>query len=65
MSTKIGNSADVEGMFEVIKLIEKLRDIFRQTAPLHILNSQQKQQAKQLLSTAKNILDKLEKSLCG
>lgn len=64
MVTEVDKTGNVNRVFEVIELMEWLRDIFRKTAPLHLLNTQQKQEAKELISKAKNRLNELEESLC-
>lgn len=64
MVTKVDKTGNVDRVFEVIELMEVLRDIFRKTAPLHLLNTQQKQEAKELISKAKSRLNELEESLC-
>jgi hypothetical protein len=64
MVTKIDKTGNVDRVFEVIELMEELRDIFRRTAPLHALNTQQNQQVRKLISKAKNTLNELEDTLC-
>lgn len=61
MVTNVDKTWNVDKIFEVIELMEELRDILRKTAPLHLLNTQQKQNAKELISKAKGILNELEK----
>ncbi|MEW6096529.1 MAG: hypothetical protein AB1567_08395 [bacterium] len=64
MVTKIDKTQNVDKIFEVIELMEELRDTLRKTAPLHLLNTKQKQETKELISKAKSILNELEESLC-
>lgn len=65
MVTEVDKTGNVNRVFEVIELMERLRDIFRKTAPLHLLTTQQKQEAKELISKAKSRLNELEESLCN
>ncbi|MDI6791760.1 MAG: hypothetical protein QME81_02670 [bacterium] len=50
-------------IFEMLELMEKLRDILRQTAPLHEFNLQQRDEVKQILEQAKKRLTELEESI--
>lgn len=50
----------VENTFKVTELMEELKDIFRQTAPLHEFNPSQREEALKLIGAARAALDKLE-----
>lgn len=51
---------NVDNIFRVLELIENLRDIFRQTAPLHKFDAQQANQIKDVLQEAKKLLNEIE-----
>ncbi|MFH0774329.1 MAG: hypothetical protein V2A53_02370 [bacterium] len=53
----------VEKIFEILALMERLRDILRQTAPVHRFSPEEKNQIQQSIQKAKEILDELEGSL--
>ena len=53
----------IENTFTVTEMMEELKDIFRQTAPLHNLSPSQREDALKLIGAARAALDKLEASL--
>ena len=54
---------NVDNIFSVLELIENLRDIFRQTAPLHKFDSQQTNKIRDDIQQAKKLLNEIETCL--
>lgn len=60
--SQIGKREAVGHVFKVIELMEKLRDVFRRTAPTHTFTPSEREEALKLIGQAKTALDKMEKS---
>ncbi len=54
---------NVDRIFSVLELLENLRDVYRQTAPLHKFDSQQTDKIKDNIEQAKKLLDEIEATL--
>lgn len=52
-----------DNIFKILELIEQLRDMLRQTAPLHKFDSQQRDKVRQVIQQVKNLLNELEVSV--
>jgi uncharacterized protein (UPF0332 family) len=52
---------EVELLFQTLFALERLRDIYRKTAPLHIFSEEEKREASSLLEEAQNCLTQLKK----
>jgi hypothetical protein len=50
----------VDITFRILRLTEEIRDIWRNTAPSHNLNTQQKQTLKELINKIKEEITSLE-----
>ncbi|MDI6736166.1 MAG: hypothetical protein QME42_08255 [bacterium] len=55
--------SNVDNIFRVLELLENLRDVFRQTAPLHKFDSQQARKIKDDIGQAKKLLNEIEESI--
>lgn len=52
-----------DNIFKILELMEQLRDVLRQTAPLHKFDSQQSDKVRQAIQHVKNLLNELEESV--
>ncbi len=53
----------VEKTFEALFALEDLREIWRKTAPLHNLTTEQKKEVKEIIRKLREILDEIEGSI--
>ncbi|MFA6450535.1 MAG: hypothetical protein WCX65_13770 [bacterium] len=57
------NRTRVENTFRVIDLMEDLRDIWRQSAPLQNLTDSEKEKLKKKLEKARKAIEKIEATI--
>jgi hypothetical protein len=61
--TKQRNQQRVENTFRVIDIMEDVRDIWRESAPLLDLNDQQTEKLRKKLEKARKAIERIEVSL--